>query len=165
MYKSTLLLQVRANFQSVHIETYCAFTGEALAGVLGFFGGIHFDDGDHAAFVTAMVYNPSLKGEWINGLFHLLDFGVFAAPDPKSTMFFSGLHHHAGTTPTPAPGQILNGTDYRFTVVCYPSHGILSGNASTAFAPLPGHGVVHIPPEIQKRESKWYEYLKCAYFS
>lgn len=129
-------------------------------GSLGFFGGIHFDDGDHAAFVTAMVYNQSVPSSWRNGLFHLLDFGIYVAPDPHSILYFSGLHYHAGTSPTPPPGVKPTAADYRFTVVCYPSNGILTGKSPTAFAPLPNGGVLHISPEMQLRQGTWLVDLK-----
>lgn len=99
-----------------------------------------------------MALLPSVPVGYSMGIFAYHDFMVFIKPSCPSFVFFTGLHRHGGTAPSPPSGQHCVQWAYRLTVICYPNHATLRGTARHSLFPNPGGDVYNMPPEIRWRE-------------
>lgn len=103
---------------------------------------------------TPSGYNP--------GVFALHDLKLFIKPTETSIVYFTGLHRHGGTAPSPSPGQDPNPGAFRLTVICYPNGQIMRGRSRNSLAPWgvsdgkrhskDVYEVLKVPPEVRYRE-------------
>ena len=126
--------------------------GNTFKSSLGNFALPHTDNNDEAAALTAMAIIPSVPKDYSMGIFALHDFMVFIKPSGPSIVFFSGLHRHGGTAPSPPPGKPSVKWAYRLTVVCYPNCATLRGSARASLLPIPNCDVFNIPLEFCWRQ-------------
>jgi hypothetical protein len=134
---------------------------------LGEFAVPHTDGHDAASALTAMALLLSIPEGYKPGLFAYHDFKIFITPDHPSFVFFTGLHLHGGTPPSPSPGQPAEPWAYRLAIVCYPNGSTMMGESRNPLAPFCGfdcvkkdpttvdanrNDVLKIPPEVRFRE-------------
>lgn len=135
----------------------------ALADALGQFGHSHIDENDSGAALTSFTLIPSFPDDYESGYFAYHDYMVYIAPTEISLLFFTGLHFHGGTAPSPPPGIPPIPSAYRLGIVCYPNGKIMQGESRNALVPFCGSGdkgeknhhhkdVLKIPPELRNRE-------------
>ena len=135
----------------------------ALADALGQFGLSHIDENDMGAALTNLTLIPSIPDSYKPGHFAYHDYMIYIAPTTISLIFFTGLHFHGGTAPSPPPGILPAPSAYRLGIVCYPNGKIMQGESRNALAPFCGSGtkgeknhqhkdVLKIPPEVRNRE-------------
>jgi hypothetical protein len=138
---------------------------------LGQFAEPHIDKNDAGAALTAMTLLLSVPEGYNAGIFAYHDFKLFiSSPDP-SIVYFTGLHMHGGTAPSPPPGQESLPWAYRLTIISYPNARMMEGKSRNPIAPFRGFDVVKknategsnredtlkMPPEVRFRE----RYLTC----
>ena len=99
-----------------------------------------------------------------SGIFAYHDFKILIVPDDCSFVFFTGLHLHGGTAPSPSLGQQTKPWTYRLAVVCYPNSPTMTGESWNPLAPSCGfdfvennpttrrNDILKIPPEVRFRE-------------
>ena len=131
---------------------------------LGAFAKPHIDTKDAGAALTAMTFVPSIPEGYSPGIFAYHDFKLFIRPVEISIVYFTGLHRHGGTAPSPPLGQHLSPWAYRLAIICYPNARTLQGESRNALVPFPGlttaknckpgsyKDVLKIPPEVRNRE-------------
>ncbi|KAF9060247.1 hypothetical protein BDP27DRAFT_1430278 [Rhodocollybia butyracea] len=97
-----------------------------LSKQLGFFGGMHFDQGDSEGGFTTMFSLPDLPNDsgWGGGQFHLVELGLYVRLDKPVVLSFSGLRLHGGTPPLAPVGM---------NIAWHPSMGISLGYAPRLF--------------------------------
>lgn len=108
----------------------------------------------------------SVPQDYKPGMFAYHDFMVFIVLANPSIGYFTGLHRHGGTTPSPLPGHRPVPWAYRVTVVCYPNSPTMRGESRNPLVPFRGFDIVKknptgdnnredvlkIPPEIRFRQ-------------
>lgn len=100
------------------------------------------------------------------GIFAYHDFGIFITPENPSIVYFTGLHMHGGTAPSPPPGQLPLPWAYRLTIISYPNSPTIGGDSRNPLVPFRGFDIVKknateggnredvlkIPPEVRFRQ-------------
>lgn len=135
---------------------------------LGQFAGAHRDRKDAAAALTAMGLVPCVPPNYRHGIFAYHNFKMFIQPTEPSFVYFTGLHRHGGTAPSPPAGVQPDPRAYRLAVICYPNGQTMQGDSRNALVPFRGFDIVvrdanqaggsdrkdvlKIPPEIRWRE-------------
>jgi hypothetical protein len=128
-----------------------------------------------------MALLPSVPKDYNCGIFAYHDFKVFIAPTKPSIVYFTGLHRHGGTAPSPLPDTSPMDWAYRLSVICYPNRPTILGASRNPIAPFAGfdvikkgstdnettrtellNGVLKLPPEIRNRERYTFQSLYCA---
>ena len=104
-----------------------------------------------------MALLPSVPDGYSMGIFAYHDFKVFMKPTGPSFVFFSGLHQHGGTAPSPPPGDQSAEWAYRLTVICYPNAATIRGTSRLSLFPSPHGEVYNLPPEVRFQEP----YVSC----
>lgn len=116
---------------------------------MGLFGGPHLDGNDCIGAVTAVNALPNLP-DFINpGFFFLLELGACWQLEYLMTIYFCGLHFHAGQPPT-YPDNMADQVPKdaaRLVLVNYPPEAIY-GESITALAASPLHDVITMGPEM-----------------
>ncbi|KAJ7482747.1 hypothetical protein FB451DRAFT_1129741 [Mycena latifolia] len=115
---------------------------------LGFFGGAHIDKGDQAAWYSNMTSNHDIPDDYEDGMFFILQLGVFIVLKKYSSINFFGQRRHGGTPPLSPVGTVLYKFAYRFVVISYPPRRMVNGTARVTLAALPNREALIIPPEI-----------------
>jgi len=134
---------------------------------LGQFAVPHIDKHDAPAALMAMMFSPSIPEGYNPGIFAYHDFKLFIRPLELSIVYFTGLHRHGGTAPSPSSGQPSVSWAYRLAVICYPNGPTILGESRNPLVPFVGGSIVKqdakpgdkdrkdvlkIPPEIRRRE-------------
>lgn len=142
-------------------------TASTFASALGQFAVPHIDKQDAGAALTGMTFLPSIPEDYSPGIFAYHDFKLFIKPTEPSIVYFTGLHRHGGTAPSPPPGQPAVPWAYRLSVICYPNGPTMSGESRNSLVPFRGFDiakqdtspedsnrkdVLNIPPEVRHRE-------------
>ncbi|KDR71681.1 hypothetical protein GALMADRAFT_213585 [Galerina marginata CBS 339.88] len=130
---------------------------QKLDGSLGVFGTAHVDTGDNAVPPTAMTIlskpHPNVEEEFFN----VLDFGIAWEMEEFSTIFFSGLHFHGGSSSRyKKPLSEGDPIYYRLTVIAYPPTQIINAQDSVALAALPDDLIVYLNKgTVPKQPDDW----------
>jgi hypothetical protein len=142
-------------------------TANTFKSALGQFAEPHINKQDAGGALTAMTLLPSIPENYSPGIFAYHDFKLFIKPLKCSIVYFTGLHQHGGTAPSPPPGQPAVPWAYRLAVICYPNGPTILGESRNALVPFRGFDitkkdpkavdnehkdVLKIPPEIRNRE-------------
>jgi hypothetical protein len=142
-------------------------TANTFKSALGQFADPHIDKQDAGAALTAMTLLPSVPENYSPGIFAYHDFKLFIKPLEPSIVYFTGLHRHGGTAPSPPPGQPAVPWAYRLAIICYPNRATMQGESRNALMPFRGFDsgkrdarpddnerkdVLKIPPEVRNRE-------------
>jgi hypothetical protein len=125
----------------------------------------HIDKQDAGAALTAMTLLLSVPENYNPGIFAYHDFKLFIRPLKPSIVYFTGLHRHGGTAPSPPHGHPIIPWAYRLTIICYPNGPTMAGESRNPLVPFYGFDVVKkevtgnnrsdvlkMPPEIRFRE-------------
>lgn len=109
----------------------------------------------------------SVPEDYDAGIFAYHDFKLFITSPHPSIVFFTGLHMHGGTAPSPPPGQEPLPWAYRLTVISYPNARMMEGSSRIPIVPFRGFDLVRknategtsnredtlkIPPEVRLRQ-------------
>ena len=142
-------------------------TASTFASSLGQFADPHIDNHDAGAALTAMTLHSSIPANYSPGIFAYHDFKVFIKPPELSIVYFTGLHRHGGTAPSPPPGEQAVPWAYRLAIICYPNESTMLGESRNPLVPFRGFDfvkknlkpenndrsdVLKIPPEVRNRE-------------
>lgn len=142
-------------------------TAATFESSLGQFAVPHVDQQDAPSALTAMTLQLSIPDDYSPGIFAYHDFKLFIKPPGLSIAYFTGLHRHGGTAPSPPPGQPAVPWAYRLAVICYPNGQTLSGRSRNPLVPFRGFDIhknkhkgisenredtLKVPPEIRHRE-------------
>ena len=126
--------------------------GDTFRNALGDFALPHTDNNDDGAGLTAMALLPSVPDGYSIGIFAYHNFKIFMKPTRSSFVFFTGLHRHGGTAPSPPPGKRSKEWAYRLTVICYPNAATIRGTSRLSLLPSPRGEVYNLPPEVRFRD-------------
>ncbi|TFK62138.1 hypothetical protein BDN72DRAFT_863066 [Pluteus cervinus] len=107
---------------------------------LGKFGSSHIDGNDSSAAPTSMTILSKTSDKVRRELFCILDLGVACIMVELSSVFFSGLHFHAGMVtqlivPSEEDLKIV-----QMTLIKYPPSSVFDTASALAFAALPPKG-------------------------
>lgn len=129
---------------------------------LGQFAKPHFDRHDAGAALTAMTQLLSVPKGYDPGVFANHDFKIFIKTTEIFTAFFTGLHRHGASPPSPPPGQPLDSSAYRLTVICYPNGKTIGGESRNSLVSFSysddansednGRDVLMLSPEVRFRK-------------
>ena len=139
---------------------------QMFSSALGHFAEPHIDEHDAGAALTAMTFVPSIPQDYNPGIFAYHDFKLFIKPVDVSIVYFTGLHHHGGTAPSPLHGRNPVSWAYRLAIICYPNARTMYGDSRNPLVPFRGFDIVKknpnrskthkdvlkIPPEVRYRE-------------
>ncbi|TFK62067.1 hypothetical protein BDN72DRAFT_933532 [Pluteus cervinus] len=117
-----------------------ASSDATLKSDLGKFGSAHIDGSDSSGAPTSMTILSKTSDKVRRELFSILDLGIAIIMVELSSVFFSGLHFHAGMvtrliTPSDEDEQIV-----RMTLIKYPPSSVFDTASALAFAALPPQG-------------------------
>lgn len=140
-------------------------TAQTFQSALGQFAYPHIDKQDAGAALTAMVSLPNIPDDYDPGIFAYHDLKMFIKPSGCWIAYFTGLHRHGGTAPSPPSGKPANPWAYRLAIICYPNGPTMGGESRNALVPFRGFDIVlkketknnrkdvlKMPPEVRKRE-------------
>ncbi|KAJ7133867.1 hypothetical protein C8R43DRAFT_852521, partial [Mycena crocata] len=96
---------------------------------LGFFGGAHEDRKDAQGWYSNMTCNHDVPESYEEGMFFILQLGVFIVLKKYSSINFFGHRRHGGTPPLSPEGVPLYKWAIRFVVISYPPRRMVSGTA------------------------------------
>lgn len=123
-----------------------------------------------------MTLVPNIPENYSPGIFAYHDFKLFIQPLKPSIVYFTGLHRHGGTAPSPPPNQPTVPWAYRLAIICYPNGPTIQGKSRNALVPFCGFDIVtkkeprpgdnnrrdvlKMPPEIRNRERYFFLVLR-----